>query len=132
MANVTTIRSADTRSTATPNLGSAAAAAQLPLVYASITNVQTAALRCQRSDVSIEVSSNSPRSAKSTASETPGGGGSAAGRHVVRRVILQACSHPVTLGRQRELIVISARHPTMLAMPAGQTRIELRLQWFIR
>jgi hypothetical protein len=79
MANVTTIRSADTRSTATPNLGSAAAAAQLPLVYASITNIQTAALRCQRSDVSIDVSSNNPRSAKSTASETPGGGGSAAG-----------------------------------------------------
>ena len=37
------------------------------------------ALRCQRSGVSIEVSPNSPRSAKSTASETPGGGGSAAG-----------------------------------------------------
>jgi hypothetical protein len=41
--------------------------------------VETAALRCQRSVVSIEVSPNSPRSAKSTASETPGGGGSAAG-----------------------------------------------------
>ena len=40
---------------------------------------QLPALRCQRSGVSIEVSSNSPRCAKSTASETPGGGGSAAG-----------------------------------------------------
>jgi hypothetical protein len=86
---VTTIRSADTRSTATPNLGSAAA-----------TAAQRRRIRRRR--------------------------------HVVRRVILQACSHPVTLGRQRELIVISARHPTMLATPAGQTRIELRLQWFIR
>jgi len=41
--------------------------------------IETAALRCQRSGVLIEVAPNSPRSAKSTASETPGGGGSAAG-----------------------------------------------------
>ena len=41
--------------------------------------VETTELGCQRSGVSIEVSPNSPRSAKSTASETPGGGGSAAG-----------------------------------------------------
>jgi hypothetical protein len=53
-------------------------------------------------------------------------------RHVVRRVVLQACGHSVTLGRQRELVVISARHPTVFATPARQTRIELRLQWFIR
>ena len=53
--------------------------AQRAEVYVSITTVETAALRCQRSGVSIEVSSNSPRCAKSTASETPGGGGSAAG-----------------------------------------------------
>jgi poly(3-hydroxybutyrate) depolymerase len=54
------------------------------------------------------------------------------GRHVVRRVILQACGHSIALSRQRELVVISARHPTVLATPARQTRIELRLQWFIR
>lgn len=52
---------------------------QLRKMYVSVTTVETAALRCQRSGVSIEVSSNNPRSAKSTASETPGGGGSAAG-----------------------------------------------------
>jgi hypothetical protein len=67
------------RLTATPNRGSAATTTQLLEVYVSITTVQTAALRCQRSGVSIEVSPNSPRSAKSTASETSGGGGSAAG-----------------------------------------------------
>ena len=55
------------------------AATQLPEVNGSIMAVETAVLRCQRSGVSIEVSPNSPRSAKSTASETPGGGGSAAG-----------------------------------------------------
>jgi hypothetical protein len=44
-----------------------------------LTTVETAVLRCQRSGVSMEVSPNSPRSAKSTASETPGGGGSVAG-----------------------------------------------------
>jgi hypothetical protein len=54
------------------------------------------------------------------------------GRHVVRRVILKACGHSITLGRQRVLVVVPARHPTMLAAPARQPRIELRLQWFIR
>jgi hypothetical protein len=77
---VTTARSADTHSTDShAERGSAAATTQLPEVDVSITTVETAALRCQRSGVSIEVSPNSPRSAKSTASETPGGGGSAAG-----------------------------------------------------
>ena len=94
--------------------------------------VETTELGCQRSGLSIEVSPNSPRSAKSTASETPGGGGSAAGGTSSGAVILQACGHSVTLGRQRELVVISARHPAVLATPARQTRIELRLQWFIR
>ena len=54
------------------------------------------------------------------------------GRHVVRRVILKACGHSITLGRQRVLVVVPARHPTMLTAPARQPRIELRLQWFIR
>jgi hypothetical protein len=54
------------------------------------------------------------------------------GRHVVRRIILQACGHSIALSRQREFVVISARHPTVLATPARQTRIELRLQRFIR
>jgi hypothetical protein len=73
-------RSADTHSTdshAEPRLSGRHD--PLPEVYVSITPVETAAPRCQRSGVSIEVSPNSPRSAKSTASETPGGGGSAAG-----------------------------------------------------
>jgi hypothetical protein len=61
----------------------------------------------------IEVSPNNPRSAKSTASETLAAE-CLPRRHVVRRVILQACRHSVTLSRQRELIVISARHPTVL------------------
>jgi hypothetical protein len=54
------------------------------------------------------------------------------GRHVVRRIILQACGHSIALGRQREFVVISTRHPTVLTTPARQTRIELRLQRFIR
>ena len=53
-------------------------------------------------------------------------------RHVVRRVILKACGHSITLGRQRELVVVPARHPTVLTAPARQPRIELRLQWLIR
>ena len=54
------------------------------------------------------------------------------GRHVVRRVILKTCGHSITLDRQRVLVVVPARHPTMLTAPARQPRIELRLQWFIR
>jgi hypothetical protein len=100
-------------------------------VYVSVTTVETAALRCQRSGVSIEVSSNSPRCAKSTASETPGGGGlPRAARRQARNP--PGLRPPVTLGRQRELVIISARHPTVLATPVRQTGIELRLQWFIR
>ena len=36
------------------------------------------------------------------------------GRHVVRRVIRKASGHSITLGRQRELVVVPARHPTMV------------------
>jgi hypothetical protein len=48
-------------------------------VWLEQCRVGTQVPRCQRSGVSMEVSPNSPRSARSTASETPGGGGSAAG-----------------------------------------------------
>jgi poly(3-hydroxybutyrate) depolymerase len=109
-----------------------AAATQLPEVNGSITTVETA---------------NTPLSAvrlvdggvaqKPSLRQIDGFGNSwrrrvCRRRHVVRRVVLQACGHSVALGGQRELVVISARHPTVFATSARQTRIELRLQWFIR